>query len=80
MNWKGGAETVCPYYERESKYTITCEGVYGGTELVTRFKRAEDKSHWQERICYDLSRCCLCPVHNLLDEKYITLSSAPATK
>ena len=54
MNWKGGAETVCPYYERESKYSITCEGVYGGTDLVTHFREAHDKKRWQQKVCFDL--------------------------
>ena len=79
MNWKGGAETVCPFYKRESKYMISCEGFYGETELVTRFKKANDKDKWQKKVCFQMELCALCPVHSLLEAKYESLSTSTKT-
>ena len=69
-NWKGGVETVCPFYKRESKYMISCEGFYSGSELATRFKKAKEKEGWQKKVCFNLEMCPLCPVYNLLQAKY----------
>lgn len=59
-NFSFGARTVCPYYIREYKISLTCEGFIQGTCCVTRFADEAAKIKYQANVCecYDyLSRC-----------------------
>lgn len=59
--YKGSRHTKCPYYIRESEYTITCEGVHPGTETVQKFPLKQRKEDFQEKCCYRYpNECKIC--------------------
>ncbi len=60
MYYEGIADTKCPYYIRESRYSISCEGLEEGTEHVTKFATEMDKIRFQRTRCYSLSCPCTC--------------------
>lgn len=54
----GIVNTDCPYYKRESRLTITCEGTYKGTENCLKFETEEKKIEFQKKHCFeDCERC-----------------------
>lgn len=65
----GGAHAVCPFYIREYKRSITCEGVGQSDEILHRFSGGQEKAEFQRRYCfgYGFYRC---PVARMLWEKY----------
>lgn len=68
-NWKSGARVICPYYIREARYSITCEGALPGTWNMMRFETPELKEDHQRDFCEDF--CYVgCPVAQLLEEKH----------
>lgn len=70
MSFCGEADVKCPYYRRESAYTITCEGIEYETEHITKFKSEKDKLMFIETRCAKLDAPCVCAA--LLNERYIT--------
>ena len=67
MNY-GGENIKCPFYLKESKYTITCEGLESGTELATKFPSGEAKKEYQVHNCYHGKNGCA--IMRLLEKKY----------
>lgn len=65
---RGMTNTVCPYYQRESQYTISCEGLVEGADAVQRFTKEEDKEKYQQKECYRYPNDC--PIARLLDRRY----------
>lgn len=65
---RGVTDAVCPYYHCESRYSITCEGIEDGTEVLTRFPDSDARDRWVQEQCCRFRRTC--PVAKLLDEKY----------
>ena len=43
-NYAGGATAVCPFYQHESRYTVTCEGLYDDCVQQVKFNEAADKT------------------------------------
>lgn len=72
-NTSGAANTSCPYYERESEYSITCEGIVEHSFTVLKFASDTHKALWQKENCYHIA--CSCPIREMLDEKYEGLSA-----
>ena len=68
-NFTGGANTVCPFYDRENSTSITCEGIFAPSVITMKFKSAKDKKAWQECNCF-LFEYKNCPVARGLIEKY----------
>ena len=70
-NSKGNANTICPFYIRETGSSLTCEGCMRGSMTTLRFGRAADKLAWQNRICmqYHFRRCPLACFAELKDER-----------
>ena len=60
--------TVCPYYQRESQYTISCEGLIGETDTVQRFTKEKSKENYQQKECYRYPNEC--PIAKMLDRRY----------
>ena len=67
MNY-GGENIKCPFYLRESEYTITCEGVETGTELATKFPSEKTKKEYQKHKCYHAKNGCA--LMRMLEKKY----------
>ena len=68
-NYKGGANTICPFYERETDRSITCEGLRENSVLTMRFPARKDKSAWQEDFCMTFAYR-RCPLARACYEKY----------
>ena len=47
MYFEGMSNTKCPYYIRESAYTISCEGIEKGTVNVIKFPSENKKNEFQ---------------------------------
>ena len=69
-NYTGGVNTVCPFYQRESKYQITCEGLIRGAYTQTRFDTEEAKLEFMRRACSSFSYAERCPLAQLLTKQY----------
>lgn len=65
----GASNSICPYYIREYKRSITCEGLIDGEETLHRFRSVKEKCAHQRRCCfrYDYDRC---PYAKALDDIY----------
>ena len=69
--FKGTVETVCPFYLLESKYKITCEGLYENTKFALVFPSDDKKREWQKAMCFSPLKYHKCPFANILEtEKY----------
>lgn len=60
-NYTSGANTVCPYYLRESNKSITCEGLIEGTCTMHRFPSRLDKQAYQANHCERFVYGQVCP-------------------
>ena len=69
VNFWGSANTICPFYQRESEYRITCEGISDGTVLSLGFSSCREKLSWQERYCcqFEYEHC---PISKVIQKKY----------
>lgn len=65
-----GARTICPFYLKEARLSITCEGLSDGTVCMTRFETTEAKEDFQAMNCemYNYENCC--PLAAALMQKY----------
>jgi len=68
-NYTGGANTICPFYERETERSITCEGLRGDSVLTMRFPTRREKTAWQEEFCMTFTHN-RCPLARACYEKY----------
>jgi len=69
-NYTFGSRTVCPFYLKEARKSITCEGLADGTMSMTRFASEEEKQRFQAENCemYNFDR--FCPMAAALMRKY----------
>lgn len=42
---------ICPYYERESAMSVTCEGMTRQVHSAVKFDSGEEKREWFARYC-----------------------------
>ena len=69
-NYAGGATAVCPFYQHESRYTVTCEGLYDDCVQQVKFNEAADKTAYVAHVCSSFSYRRMCPIARLLEEKW----------
>ena len=71
MAYKGYGRqmTECPFYVRDNKYSITCEGMAADTEAVTKFEDADKKMEYQRNNCFCWPNKCPVALHNMADEE-----------
>ena len=69
-NYRGGVKAICPYYQHESKYTITCEGIFENSQQQVKFSTKEDKVKHVLQVCSSFGYSRLCPVARMLEKKY----------
>lgn len=67
-NTAGGALSVCPFYLRDEKKSITCEGFLNESRIKIEFRDSEQRENWQKNNCY-LFRCD-CPYKKIIEKKY----------
>lgn len=70
VKYWSAAETdaKCPFFLRDSKRSITCEGVAPGTEMMSRFPSVTDKVAYMRGHCFRFNSGC--EIARLLQEKY----------
>ena len=59
-NYSGGM-AICPFYQREARLSIICEGYTPQQNLMMRFESEAEKQRWQQEYClrYYYPRCPL---------------------
>lgn len=62
------ALAFCPFYVREGKTSITCEGIVGSF-TVNKFKSELSKERHEKNFC-TAKTCCGCGVFSALMENY----------
>ena len=68
-NCKGGADTICPFYIKEARLSISCEGIIHGSSMMLRFKDESNKERWQSIAC-ETYKYMGCPLAALVCKKY----------
>jgi len=44
-------KNMCPYYRRESNFSITCAGIAGTKAIATAFPCGEKREKWKTQYC-----------------------------
>jgi hypothetical protein len=50
-NFTAGAKTICPFYIKEAKKSVTCEGLRPRMDTMIRFTSEADKRRFQHLNC-----------------------------
>ena len=69
-NYTGGSSAVCPFYQHESKYEITCEGINEQSVQQTKFSSEDCKDKHVRHVCSSFYYMERCPIARMLSEKY----------
>lgn len=69
-NTASAANAICPFYQRESGKSLTCEGMIVGTVCTHRFRDEESRLKWQAMNCEMLNYWNCCPLAAALQKKY----------
>lgn len=69
------AVSKCPYYKRERKLSITCEGLIDGTFMQIRFPDPEFRLRHQRCYCRNVKHWSMCPYAKVLDLKHAAAAS-----
>ena len=69
MNKTIDAQVLCPFYLREDKNTIGCEGIIDGTSVITKFPGIAVKKLFMQAHCLFCNGCG-CPLADTLNRKY----------
>ena len=69
-SYSGGAKAFCPFYLKESKKSITCEGLIDGVDSLMRFRDETAKKNYQENHCNSERYYLRCRHAKALHEKY----------
>lgn len=68
MKTYGLIRARCPYFEKEAKYTVTCEGLYEGHSFVMKFETEEEKDDFMQVQCHCFPNKC--PLAELITNEY----------
>lgn len=60
MSYSGYGDLIakCPYYTRESKYSLVCMGILPGSELASKFDNEKTKKEHMKRNCAKYPNVC----------------------
>ena len=67
MYYWGTSNVECPYYIREARLSMTCEG-FIGNEIMMRFADEKDKEAFQRQECCRYPNGCI--ICNANDKKH----------
>jgi len=70
--WNAVVNAKCPYYQRDNRLQICCEGVEGSASLYVTCDTEEEKNKYLLEHCINYKT--LCPIAAMLDEKYEDLA------
>lgn len=65
---KGEVAAKCPFYIRESRLSITCEGADEHAEFAAKFETQAEKLEWQQNRCFQFHPDC--PIYRMAARKY----------
>lgn len=68
MRYNESAEAICPFYRKEDRYKVFCEGVDGTSSINLNFPTSKAFREYTEEHCDRNYRKCL--VYNMLYSKY----------
>lgn len=68
-NFNGMSATLCPFYIRESEYSISCEGIVCNSKTIMKFNSKNEKKQHQRLYCF-CSAYESCPLYQSLADKY----------
>lgn len=63
-----GLYAKCPFFLKESKFSICCEGIREGTEFSIKFQTEEDKKAYIRTHCNRMD--CECELKTAIEKKY----------
>ena len=64
------SKAICPYYQHESEYTITCEGIFENSQQQVKFSAKAEKTKHVSEVCSSFGYSRLCLVARMLEKKY----------
>ena len=69
-NTTGGARAVCPFFQHDSRFEITCEGLMAEDQLQIKFRTEMKKENYLREVCCTFCYEKRCPVAHMLEQKY----------
>jgi hypothetical protein len=63
-------DIVCPFYRKEERSTICCEGINRFTYIRLFFINKEFQLLHEKRYCMDLSNYTKCPLYTIIAKQY----------
>ena len=69
-NTTGGARAVCPFFQHDSRFEITCEGLTAEDQLQIKFRTEMKKENYLREVCCTFCYEKRCPVAHMLEEKW----------
>lgn len=70
MNKFETIEVVCPFYIREIKTQINCEGINEDSRLHLQFIHKSEFSKHKAKFCKDMKNYENCPLARIISEQY----------
>lgn len=61
---------VCPFYQKEERTKIHCEGIDKNTLIQLYFINKEFKMLHEKRYCMDLNNYTKCPLYTIIAKQY----------
>jgi len=61
-NYSGGTKTICPFYQKESEKSISCDVLEGVCKVRMCFQASKDRVRWQQQCCFSYDFENRCPI------------------
>lgn len=68
MRYNESPDAKCPFYRKEDRYKVFCEGVDGTSSINLNFPHTKEFEAYKEEHCYN--NYCNCLIYNMLYDKY----------
>lgn len=68
MRYYESKEAKCPFYHKEDRYKVFCEGVENASSINLNFPNTREYKAYKEKHCNN--NYCKCPIYNMLYDKY----------
>lgn len=61
---------MCPFFQHDSRFEITCEGLTAEDQLQIKFRTEMKKENYLREVCCTFCYEKRCPVAHMLEQKY----------
>ena len=68
MRYYESKEAKCPFYHKEDRYKVFCEGVENASSINLNFPNTREYKAYKEEYCNN--KYYKCPIYNMLYSKY----------